>query len=79
VQVEHQVDALSNVLPPESTQMIAAQLHKLVTASSGSLGISAVVALLFALWSASRGMSGMITPSISPTSKRKPVASSNSI
>ena len=41
--------------------MMAAQLHKLVTASSGSLGISAVVALLFALWSASRGMSGMIT------------------
>jgi membrane protein len=61
VQVEHQVAALSNVLPPESTQMIADQLHKLVTASSGSLGVSAVVALLFALWSASRGMSGMIT------------------
>jgi membrane protein len=41
--------------------MIAEQLHKLVTASSGTLGISAVVALLLALWSASRGMSGMIT------------------
>nr|WP_294521890.1 YihY/virulence factor BrkB family protein [uncultured Rhodopila sp.] len=61
VQVEHQVEALSNVLPPESTQMIADQLHKLVSASTGSLGLSAVVALLFALWSASRGMSGMIT------------------
>nr|WP_294549294.1 YihY/virulence factor BrkB family protein [uncultured Rhodopila sp.] len=60
-QVERQVVALSNVLPPESTQMIADQLHKLVSASSGSLGISAAVALLFALWSASRGMSGMIT------------------
>ncbi len=60
-QVERQVGALSNILPPESTQMIADQLHKLVTASSGSLGVSAVVALLFALWSASRGMSGMIT------------------
>jgi membrane protein len=60
-EVERQVDALSNVLPPESTQMIAAQLHRLVTASGGSLGVSAVVALLFALWSASRGMSGMIT------------------
>jgi membrane protein len=60
-QVETQVGALSTVLPPESTQMIAAQLHKLVSASSGTLGISAIVALLFALWSASRGMSGMIT------------------
>ena len=60
-QVEREVSALSNVLPPESTQMIANQLHKLVGASSGTLGISAIVALLFALWSASRGMSGMIT------------------
>ena len=61
VQVGRQVEALADVLPPESTQMVADQLHKLVTASSGSLGLSAVVALLFALWSASRGMSGMIT------------------
>ncbi len=60
-QVERQIDALSTVLPPESTQMIADQLHKLVSASSGSLAFSAVVALLFALWSASRGMSGLIT------------------
>jgi membrane protein len=60
-QVERQVGALSNVLPPESTQVIADQLHRLVSASSGSLGVGAVVALLFALWSASRGMSGMIT------------------
>jgi membrane protein len=60
-QVEAQVAALSDVLPPESTQVISDQLHKLVTASSGSLGISAIIALLLALWSASRGMSGMIT------------------
>jgi membrane protein len=33
----------------------------LVTASHGSLSISAGVALLLALWSASRGMSGLIT------------------
>jgi membrane protein len=60
-QVETQVGALANVLPPESTQMISDQLHKLIGASSGTLGISAIVALLLALWSASRGMSGMIT------------------
>jgi membrane protein len=61
IQVERQVAALSSVLPPESTQMIADQLHKLVTASTNTLSISAGVALLFALWSASRGMSGLIT------------------
>ena len=41
--------------------MIGEQLHKLVTASSGSLSISAGVALVLALWSASRGMSGLIS------------------
>jgi membrane protein len=60
-QVERQVAALSDILPQESTQMIADQLHKLVTASHGSLGISAGIALLLALWSASRGMSGLIS------------------
>ena len=60
-QVERQVAGLSNFLPHESTQMIGDQLHKLVTASSGSLSISAGVALLLALWSASRGMIGLIT------------------
>jgi membrane protein len=60
-QVETQIAALSQVLPPESTQMIGDQLHKLVTASSGSLSVGAGVSLLFALWSASRGMSGLVT------------------
>jgi membrane protein len=60
-QVEQQVAALSQVLPPESTQMIAEQLHKLISASQGTLSISAAVTLLLALWSASRGMSGLIT------------------
>jgi membrane protein len=60
-QVERQVAALSDVLPPESTQMIGDELHKLVTAPHGSLSVSAGVALLFALWSASRGMSGLIS------------------
>jgi membrane protein len=59
-QVEQQVESLSTVLPPESAQMIGDQLHKLVTAPANSLSISAAVALLFALWSASRGMSGLI-------------------
>jgi membrane protein len=60
-QVEQQVAGLSNVLPAESAKMIAEELHSLVTASSGSLSISAGIALAFALWTASRGMSGLIT------------------
>ena len=60
-QVERQVGALSGVLPEQSQQLLADELHKLVTASSGTLGVSAAVALLLALWSASRGMSGLMT------------------
>src|ERR1700722_1966986 len=60
-QVETQIAALSHILPPETTQMIGDQLQKLVTASSGSLSISAGVTLVFALWSASRGMSGLLS------------------
>jgi membrane protein len=60
-QVEQQVAALSHVLPPESAQMIGDELHKLISASSNSLSISAGVAMVLALWSASRGMSGLIT------------------
>ena len=60
-QVEKQVAALSHVFPPESAQMIGDELQKLVSASQGSLSISAGVALVFALWSASRGMSGLLS------------------
>jgi membrane protein len=60
-QVEKQVSALSGVLPAQTQQLLSDELHKLASASSGTLGVSAVVGLLVALWSASRGMSGTIT------------------
>jgi membrane protein len=60
-QIEKQVGALSGVLPAETQELLTHQLHQLVTTSNGALGIGAVVGLVLALWSASRGMSGMIT------------------
>ncbi|MFO1028576.1 MAG: YihY/virulence factor BrkB family protein [Acetobacteraceae bacterium] len=60
-QVEQQINSLSAVLPPQTTELVGTELHNLVEASGKSLGIGAIVALLFALWSASRGMSGLIT------------------
>ena len=60
-QIEKQVGALSEILPAETQQLLAQQLHKLVEASSGALGIGAAVGVVLALWSASRGMSGLIT------------------
>src|SRR5215469_14396395 len=60
-QIERQVAALSGVLPAQTQELLSQQLHNLVQASNGKLGSAAVVGLLLALWSVSRGMSGMIT------------------
>jgi membrane protein len=60
-QIEHQVDALGSVLPEQSRQMLASELHQLASSSNSALSFSAVLALLLALWTASRGMSGLMT------------------
>jgi membrane protein len=60
-QIEKQLGSLSGVLPEQAQQMLSEELHTLVSSSSGALGLSAIVALLLALWSASRGMIGLIT------------------
>jgi membrane protein len=60
-QIEEQVGALSGVLPAQTQELLTQQLHQLVEASGGALGIGAIAGLVVALWSASRGMSGMIT------------------
>jgi membrane protein len=59
--IERQVAALSGVLPAQTQDLLSQQLHALVQTSNGALGFAAITALLLALWSASRGMSGMIT------------------
>ena len=60
-QIEKQVNAMSGLLPNSARQLIGDELHQLVSASGGALGIGVVLGLLLALWSASRGMSGMIS------------------
>jgi membrane protein len=60
-QIEKQVAALAGVLPAQTQDLLSQQLHGLVEASNGALGFAAIVGLLLALWSASRGMSGLIT------------------
>ena len=59
--IEQQMAALAGILPDQSRQMLADELHQLASASTGALGFGAIVTLLFALWSASRGMSGLVT------------------
>lgn len=59
-QVEAQVGELGDVLPPGAAELIANQLGRLVAASSESLGIGLIVALVVALWGASTATSNLI-------------------
>jgi len=60
-QVEKQIGIVSGILPAETQELLSGQLHSLVAASSSALGFGAIVGIVLALWSASRGMSGIIT------------------
>jgi membrane protein len=60
-QIAAQVNGLSGILPEETRQMLSQELNQLVSASNSTLGISAVAGVSLALWSASRGTSGMMS------------------
>jgi membrane protein len=60
-QVEKEVGAMSGLLPGSSSDLISGELHQLVSSSGSALSIGVVVGLLLSIWSASRGMSGMIS------------------
>ena len=48
-QIEKQVGALSAVLSAQTQELLKDQLHKLIEASGGALGIGAVVEIVLAL------------------------------
>ncbi|HET6181972.1 MAG TPA: YihY/virulence factor BrkB family protein [Acetobacteraceae bacterium] len=60
-QVEKQVDAMSGMLPESARELVASELHSIVTASGRALSFGVVIGILFAIWSASRGMSGLMS------------------
>jgi membrane protein len=55
------VQSLSTMLPISTVKLIGDELHQLVSASSKTLGLGAVIGIVIALWSGVRGMSGMMT------------------
>ncbi len=59
--IEKEVNAMAGLVPGDAQSLISTELHSLVTASGGALSIGVVIGLLIALWSASRGMSGLIS------------------
>ncbi|KEP71734.1 ribonuclease BN [Thioclava dalianensis] len=54
------IDALSNVVPPEALSLIRSQLEKLVGSDSGALGLASLFGIVLAIWSANGGMKAMI-------------------
>jgi membrane protein len=60
-QVEHQLQAVSGVLPPEAFNLIATQVHKLAAAGSTKLTWRLALGLLVALWSCMSGTKALLT------------------
>lgn len=59
--VANNINTLSGMLLPSAQKLISDELHQLVSTSGGALSFGAILGILIALWSASRGMSGMIS------------------
>jgi membrane protein len=59
--VAEQVESFGEALPASAEELLTEQMTTLATASERSLGIGLVIALVFALWSASGGISNLVT------------------
>jgi membrane protein len=59
--VEQQVAAMGTVLPPEALQIISGWLHNLVQQPTQKFGISLIVSVALALWSARAGTGMLMT------------------
>jgi membrane protein len=53
--IERQLNAISGILPQEALMLLSSQLHTLVAAPSGQLGIGLIVSLSLTVWSATSG------------------------
>jgi membrane protein len=59
--VAEQVDSFGEALPTSAEELLTEQMTTLATASERSLSVGLVIALVFALWTASGGISNLIT------------------
>lgn len=55
VEIERHLQSLAGVVPGEALKLISDQVHALVAAPSGKLGLGLIVSLALALWSATSG------------------------
>jgi membrane protein len=59
--VRDQIDRLTEMLSPETADIIGEQLKEVTAGAGGALGVATVIGILTALWSASSGMKALIT------------------
>lgn len=60
-EVQRQIASLADVLPAEARGLVEERLTNLASTSSGGLGFGLAVSVLVALWSASGGVSALMT------------------
>lgn len=60
-QVEQQLAAMSGVLPAGAYELLSAQLQRVVAHSGGALGLSLVISIALALWSASQATKAIMS------------------
>ena len=58
--VEEQLAYFDEVMPPGADVLISDQVHRLVTAQTGTLGWATILSLLLALWSARAGVASLV-------------------
>lgn len=59
--VARQLKGLAETLPDGAQQVLGRQLDRVAGASGGALGVGAAIGILVALWSAAKGMKGVMT------------------
>jgi membrane protein len=59
--VQDQINQLTEMLSPETAEIVGTQLEQVTSGAGGALGLATVIGILTALWSASSGMKALIT------------------
>ena len=57
--LDRHIDLLQGVVPPEGLEIVREQLQRLIAKGSAKLGLTSLVALIIALWTANSGMKAM--------------------
>jgi membrane protein len=60
-EVQNQILEAARALPDSARELLTAQLHDLTSRGGSSLGLSAVVGIFLAVWSAQQGMAAVVT------------------